>query len=57
MIENIPDMIDNKVDSLKIEGRMKSGPLRINSCQLLQGCLRCLYGKSRSLYAIKDDDQ
>ena len=24
MIENIPDMIDNGVDSLKIEGRMKS---------------------------------
>lgn len=24
MIENIPDMIENGVDSLKIEGRMKS---------------------------------
>ena len=37
MIENIPDMIDNGVDSLKIEGRMKSVHCCFNSGQLLQG--------------------
>ena len=37
MIDHIPDMIENGVDSLKIEGRIEVYSLRINSNQLLQG--------------------
>ncbi len=48
MIENIPDMIDNGVDSLKIEGRMN-----VHYVSTVANCYkaasRMSYGKSRSL--------
>ena len=41
MIDHIPDMIENGVDSLKIEGRMKSIHY-VSTDQLLQGGCGCL---------------
>ncbi|MFR9120830.1 MAG: peptidase U32 family protein [Streptococcus parasanguinis] len=56
MIDHIPDMIDNGVDSLKIEGRMKSVHYVSTVCQLLQGCLLMLIWKvQRPFNAIKED--
>ena len=55
MIENIPDMIDNGVDSLKIEGRMKS----VHYVSTVANCYKAVcdaYMESpEAFYAIKDD--
>lgn len=55
MIENIPDLIDNGVDSMKIEGRMKS----IHYVSTVTNCYRAAvdaYLESREKFeAIKDD--
>lgn len=55
MIENIPDMIENGVDSLKIEGRMKS----IHYVSTVTNCYKAAvdaYMESpEKFYAIKDD--
>ncbi|MFC3931978.1 peptidase U32 family protein [Streptococcus dentapri] len=55
MIEHIPDMIENGVDSLKIEGRMKS----IHYVSTVSNCYKAAvdaYMESpEAFYAIKDD--
>ena len=55
MIENIPDMIDNGVDSLKIEGRMKSVHYVSTVANCYKAACDAYMESPEAFYAIKDD--
>ncbi len=55
MIDHIPDMIENGVDSLRNRRTYEVYSLRINSNQLLQGGSGCISRKSEQFEAIKQD--
>ena len=55
MIENIPDLIDNGVDSLKIEGRMKSVHYVSTVANCYKAACDAYMESAEAFYAIKDD--
>ena len=55
MIENIPDMIDNGVDSLKIEGRMKSVHYVSTVANCYKAACDAYMESPEAFYAIKED--
>ena len=55
MIENIPDLIDKGVDSLKIEGRMKSVHYVSTVANCYKAACDAYMESAEAFYAIKDD--
>ena len=54
MIEHIPDLIDNGVDSMKIEGRMKSVHYVSTVANCYKAAVNAYLESEESFYAIKD---
>ena len=57
LIDQLPDLIENGVSSLKIEGRMKQPEYAAGVCSIYRKYLDLYYEKGREGYAVKEADR